>query len=91
MIDPEHTMKTEPESLERELASLPQRDAPHDVAQRVRRQAHALLAAQRAHSARPWMGTAIFVWSRFGMPVALASVVGVYLTWAFRIAGALYR
>jgi anti-sigma-K factor RskA len=73
------------------LAALPARDAPPDVAARVHRQALARLAHERAYQGRPYLGALLDGWSRVGVPVALASVVGVYLTWAFQLAGALYR
>jgi hypothetical protein len=74
-----------------ELSSLPSRDAAPDVAARVRRQALARLAHERDYQARPYVGALLTAWSRVGVPVALASVVGVYLSWAFQLAGALYR
>ena len=74
-----------------DLAALPSRDAAPDVASRVHRQALARLAHERAYQGRPYGGALLEAWSRVGVPVALASVVGVYLTWAFRFASALYR
>jgi hypothetical protein len=74
-----------------DLAALPPRDAAPDVASRVHRQARARLAHERAYREKPYLGAVLEAWSRVGVPIALASVVGVYLTWAFRLAGALYR
>lgn len=73
------------------LANLPVRDAAPDVAARVRRQALARLALERRHRGNPYVSAGIALWSRVGMPLALAGVVGVYLSWAFQVAGALYR
>ena len=73
------------------LRSLPAHDAREEVVLRTRRQALSTLAREQANLERPWMGTMATLWSRFVMPVALASVVGVYLIWAFQFAGALYR
>jgi hypothetical protein len=78
------------DGLDHALAALPPHDAADDVAKRVRRQALAELAVRRSNEGGA-MRTAIALWSRVGMPVALASVVGVYLTWAFETASALYR
>jgi hypothetical protein len=85
---------TEDDRLQAQLEALPVRDVRPDVGARALRRAQAHLAMERARGASPWMGSALFfvtLWSRVGMPIALASVVGVYLTWAFRFAGALYR
>lgn len=79
------------EGLDADLAALPARDARADVAARVRKQALARLAFERANRDRPWLGALMHAWSRVGVPVALAGVVGVYLTWAVELAGALYR
>jgi hypothetical protein len=83
------------EQLSGDLRALPAHDVTSDVARRVRRQALMDLGRQRAYRDRPWplsaLGGAAALWSRVIMPIALASVVGVYLTWAFEFAGALYR
>ena len=84
-------MNDEDDRLTRSLRALPPHDAAADVALRVRRQALRELARQHENLGRPWMGAMATLWSRVVMPVALASVVGVYLVWAFRFAGALYR
>lgn len=80
-----------PDKLHASLASLPVRDASGDLARRTRSQALAHLALQRAYGDRPWLVQILFVWSHVVMPIALASVVGVYLTWAFAFASNLYK
>jgi len=73
------------------LASVAAHDASPALARRARHGALAHLARLRAHPDRPWLATAVLLWARVFMPVTLACVVGVYLTWAFGVASALYR
>ena len=53
---------------------------------RVRRQAHA--AFLRAFDASPWHTRLLGAAARAALPVALAGIVGVYLTWAIATASA---
>ena len=60
-------------------------------AERVRRRAQAVLAAEKRLAARPWLIPVERVWSRALYPALVTSAVGSYLFWAFRTAADLYR
>jgi hypothetical protein len=77
--------------LMRRLAALPRHEAPPQLSRRVRRQALVRLGHERAMLGLPWMGRLTYWWSRVGLPAALASVIGVYLTWAYQVTMMLYR
>ena len=72
----------------RALRGLGGIEPPRELGDRVRRQAHAELEAASADS---WLTTATLVWTRVGLPAALAVTVVGYLTWAMTSASALYR
>jgi hypothetical protein len=70
--------------------------APQDVdaAEAARIHGRALAAFDAAHD--PSLGGAVgsrfaHLWSRFGVPVVLAGVACVYLTWAVQATAAIYR
>jgi hypothetical protein len=60
-----------------DLRSLPVRDVSPASAERVRR-----LAMHAMSSPRPWWALPV----RVATPVLLAGTVGIYLTWAVRVA-----
>lgn len=71
-----------------ELAALPPRDVRTDEAARLRHRAHvAFDAAHQGDATSPLVA----LWSRFGVPLVLASVVCVYLGWAVQATAAMYR
>jgi hypothetical protein len=59
-------------------------------AERVRRKAQAVLAAERRLLRRPWLRQAERVWWT-AEPVVLAAFCLAYLVWAFDFASKLYR
>jgi hypothetical protein len=73
------------------LRALAPVDAPREVVERVRRQAHAELEVSAQPGGMGWWTLAARAWSRVGLPAALAVTVVVYLSWAMSSASALYR
>jgi hypothetical protein len=63
-------------------------EPPRELADRVRRQAHAELQAATGGG---WLTVATMAWTRVGLPAALAVTVVAYLSWAVTSASALYR
>lgn len=80
-------MTQEKDELFEDLARLPQHDAIDD--RRVREPARA--AFVRAFEDTPWIERYLRAGARASVPVVLASVVGVYLFWAFAAAIAVVR
>jgi hypothetical protein len=82
-------MKNTQDDLEA-LRALPVRDADPKVVADVR--SAALAAFDAAHGKAPARMSlvALRLWSRFGVPAMLASVVWVYLRWAFEATLSLY-
>ena len=82
----------EDDPLLRALRELPPR-APHgdDVAAARRAKATARAAFVRAFEDDPWHVRFFGSAGRAAVPVVLASVVGIYLTWAVAAANALFR
>jgi hypothetical protein len=72
----------------RVLRDLPERDAPADVAARVRRQAQAELA-RTTENALAALVTRLC--ARVLVPAVLTCTVVVYLSWAVGAASSLYR
>ena len=72
----------------RALRDLGPIEPPRELGDRVRRQAHGEIEAATADS---WLTTATRVWTRVGLPAALAVTVVAYLSWAVTSASALYR
>jgi hypothetical protein len=83
-------MSPRPEEHEdlKALRQLAHVDPPRELADRVRRQAHAELAATSGGS---WWATATRAWTAVGLPAALTVTVVAYLSWAVTSASALYR
>ena len=79
------------DELAKELSHLPPRDLDDLAAERVRRRAQSVLAAERRLAERPWLVPVAHAWSRVVAPVLVAGAVGGYLTWAVTFVGALYR
>ncbi len=80
-------MSSEPESddaLLRALRELPRPELDRAADDRVRRNARA--AFTRAFDGSPWHARLFGTAARAAVPVALAGIVGVYLTWAIATA-----
>ncbi len=71
-----------------ELRTLPPEEPPADLSARVRRAAHAELAAA---SGPPWLTLATRFWNGVALPAAVTVTVVGYLHWAFAAASALYH
>jgi hypothetical protein len=87
-------MNNEERPIEKDLGSLRALgpiDAPREVVDRVRRQAHAELQAAAHPGGAGWWAVAARAWMRVGLPAALAVTVVAYLSWAVSSASALYR
>jgi hypothetical protein len=78
----------EDDPLLRALRELP-RPAPDDASMQARHAREARAAFARAFDDAPWHARAGRSLGRALVPVVLASVVGVYLTWAITTASAL--
>lgn len=73
------------------LRHLPSRasDAPSDAHAKARLQGEARAAYVRSFEGSSWFGTATGTVGRVAMPVFLATIVGLYMTWAVAAATAL--
>jgi hypothetical protein len=71
-----------------ELRNLPPEEPSRDLDARVRRAAHAELAAATGPS---WLALAARFWNGVALPAAVTVTVVGYLHWAFVAANALYR
>jgi len=71
-----------------ELRNLPPEEPSADLSARVRRAAHAELAAA---SGPPWLAMATRFWNGVALPAAVTVTVVGYLHWAFSAASALYH
>ncbi len=77
------------DGLSRELGGLPMLGPPPTSERRVSAAARAAFVHAFDDHAAPWCARALFRAGRATFPVFLASVVGVYLSWAFATAIAL--
>lgn len=82
-------MSTEEDPLLRALRELPRPAMDAPVETRARREARA--AFVHAFDDAPWYGRFLGSASRAIVPVALATVVGIYLTWAIGFASSLFH
>lgn len=73
------------------LRELPARDVDAETGLRVQRRARALLAEAGGSALARRAATFGEIWSRWVVPAVLASVVLVYLTWAFDAAAAFHN
>lgn len=71
-----------------ELRNLPPEEPSRDLEARVRRAAHAELAAAAGPQ---WLALARRFWNGVALPAAVTVTVVGYLHWAFVAANALYR
>jgi hypothetical protein len=71
-----------------ELRNLSPEEPSRDLEARVRRAAHAELAAATGPS---WLALATRFWNGVALPAAITVTVVGYLHWAFVAANALYR
>jgi hypothetical protein len=83
----ERERETEDDPLLRALRELPRPAMEAAPEARVRREARAAFA--RAFEDVPWHARMLGLGARAAVPVALASLVGVYLTWAIATASTL--
>jgi anti-sigma factor RsiW len=79
----------EQDPLLRALRELPRPEMDAKVESRAKREARA--AFVRAFEDVPWHSRMLGTASRAVVPVALATVVGIYLTWAIGFASSLFH